>query len=98
MDWDKQHLTWKENVGNVEVPMSIDKSDMLKAIMSEGDFAFKSDRGTWTLMNIKNFPRDKKSLKLLRKALWNQVEEYVIKNGRDVKDESKDKLNAEVRR
>lgn len=78
MDWDKQVLAWKEKVGVVEIPMQIDKSDMLKAIMSEGDFVFKGTNGGYTLMNLRDWKgSSKKDFKLLEKVLWKQVIEYV---------------------
>lgn len=86
MDWNKEHLVWKENIGNVEIPMQIDKADMLKTIMSEGDFAFKSKNG-FTLMNLEKYnAKTKKDIKLLEKVLWKQVVEFV-------ENENKDKLS-----
>ena len=79
MDWNKQHLAWKEKVGAVEVPMEIDKSDMLKAIMSEGDFAFKGNGGTWTLWNLKKLQgkAEKDDIKLMEQILWEQVIKFI---------------------
>lgn len=81
MDWSKQVLAWKEKVGAVEVPMQIDKSDMLKAIMSEGDFVFKGDGGSFTLWNIKKLQgkAKKEDLKLMEQILWRQVIDFINK-------------------
>lgn len=80
MDWDKHHLSWKENIGNIEVPIKIGKVDMLKAIMSEGDFAFKGINENYVIVNLKNWKlKTKKDMKLLESFLWKEVIDYVNK-------------------
>ena len=85
MDWNKKILTWKEKVGEVEVPMKIDKSDMLQAIMGEGDFAFKGESGTWTLWNLKKLQgkAKKEDIKLMEEVLWKQVIDFIHKKPKE---------------
>ena len=87
MDWDKQVLSWKEKVGAVEVPMQIDKSDMLRAIMSEGDFAFKGEGQEWTLWNLKRLQgkAKKEDLQLMEKILWDQVIDFIKKEPKELR-------------
>ena len=61
--------------------MKIDKSDMLNAIMSEGDFAFKGEGGIWTLWNLRKLQgkAKKEDIKLMEQVLWKQVIDFIKK-------------------
>lgn len=72
MDWDNYVKVFNLSINDIEVKKEVSKADVIMALMSEGDIAFKF-KGNQMVMKIDKI----KDLELLKSIIWNPIEEYV---------------------
>lgn len=79
-EWNKFCSVFNLDV-EVKVRKEVTRSDILQTLLNEGEFVFKSGKNGWTQISLEKLKGklDKKQIKLYEDLLWKQIEGYLLK-------------------